>query len=394
MYRILHVIDTLGIGGAENYVVNLANKLNKEKFQVWIAYTDGRIQGIDGEALVSKLDENVRLVKWNPKKIGSLKSLRYFPYNIYHVISLYKIIRQFNIHLVHTHQPFSAFRAWIAARIAHVPVVHNYMTIITPERQTEWLLVKHKTLARFVDKFVNKYVAFSQCFAEDLRIKLKVNDSKIALIYMGVDLTLYNFCQTNKHFKAIMHLDERNPVVGVIARLYPEKGINKVLNAWPYVVREIPEARLLVVGDGPLRHQLEEMTKSLGILDSVIFTGVRHDIPKILNIIDIYVQTTDRPNLGLSALEAMAAGKPIITIVQNDEEREMAKETVIEGCNGFIVPNVPQEVASKIIWLIRNKKQAKEMGQTARTLAEEKFNLEKHVEQVEELYESLIESKG
>jgi glycosyltransferase involved in cell wall biosynthesis len=394
MYRILHVIDTLGIGGAENYVVSLVNKLNKEKFQVWIAYTDGRIQGIDGEALVSRLDRNVGLVKWNPKKIGSLRSLRYLPYNIYHVISLYKIIRQFDIHLVHTHLLFSAFRAWIAAKIACVPVIHNYTTIITPEVQTEWLLVKHKTLARFVDKFVNKYIAFSQSFMQDLRTKLKVNDSKIVLIYMGVDLALYNFCQTNKHFKEEMYLDERNPVVGVIARLYPEKGIYKVLNAWPYVVREIPEARLLVVGDGPLRHQLEEMTEALGISDSVIFAGVRHDIPEILNIIDIYVQTGDRPNLGLSALEAMAAGKPIITIVRNDEEREMAKENVIDGYNGFIVPNIPQEVASKIIWLIRNKKQANEMGQKSRILAEEKFNLEKHVKQVEELYESVIESKG
>lgn len=389
-FRILHVLDTLGVGGAENYVVELANKLDKKKFEVWIAYTDGSLQGIDGEAMIRRLDRNVKLVKWNPKKISSLRSLRYLPYNIYHIASLYKIIRRYNIDLVHTHLPFSAIRAWIAAKAAHVPVIHNYMTIITSERQTEWLLVKHKILAKIVDKFVDKYVAFSQFFMRDLKFKLGVDESKIELIYMAVDLTQNGFYQKDKHLKTKFHLDEQVPVVGVIARLYPEKGVHKALLAWPYVIKEIPEARLLIIGDGPLRKQLEKMAEVLKVSDTVIFTGIRHDIPELLNLIDVYIQTTDRPNLGLSVLEAMGSAKPIITIVRNEEEKEMASETVIDGENGFIVPNVPEEIASKIIWLIRNKELANRMGQKSRKIAEEKFDINKHVAQIEALYETTI----
>jgi len=393
-FRILHVIDTLGIGGAENYVVNLANRLDKRKFQVWIAYTDGSIQGIDGEALIRRLDRNVKLVKWNPKKIGSLRSLRYLPYNIYHIATLYKIIRRYDIDLVHTHLPFSALRAWIAAKIARVPVIHNHMTIITPKRQTEWLLVKHKMLAKVVNKLVDKYIAFSQFSMHDLKTKLSVDDDKIELIYTATDLAPNGSYQKNRHLKAEFHLDDQTPVVGVIARLYPEKGVHKALRAFPHVIKDIPEARLLIIGDGPLRDHLEEMTKALGISDNVIFAGVRHDIPELLNMIDVYIQTTDNPNLGLSVLEAMASAKPLIIIAQNDEEREMAKETVIDGYNGFIVPNVPEEIASKIIWLIKNKEQANKMGQESRKLAEERFDLEKHVNQIEALYEAIIKSKA
>lgn len=393
MYRILHVIDTLGIGGAENYVVNLANRLDKRKFQVWIAYTDGSLQGIDGKALIRRLDKNVKLVMWNPKKIGSLRSPWYLPYNIYHVVSLYKILRRFDIDLVHTHLLFSALRAWIAAKIARVPTIHNHMTIITPECQTEWLLVKHKMLAKIVNKLVDKYIAFSHFLMQDLKTKLSVDDTKIELIYMGVDLALYDSYQKNRHFKAKFHLDDQTPVVGVIARLYPEKGVHKALIAFPYVIKDIPDAKLLIIGDGPLRNQLEKMAKTLGISDNVIFAGVRHDIPELLNMIDVYIQTSDRPNLGLSVLEAAAAAKPLIIIAQNDEEREMAKETVIDGYNGFIVANVPEEIASKIILLIKNEEQAKKMGQASRKLAEERFDLEKHVNQIEVLYEAVIKSK-
>lgn len=388
--RILHVIDTLAIGGAENYVVNLVNSLDKTKFEVWIAYTDGRVQGVNGEALLAKLDKNVNLVKWNPKKIGSLRSLYYFYYNIYHIISLWKIMQLYHIDLVHTHQPFSAFRAWIAAKVAGIPVVHNHMTVITPQRKTEWLLVQNKKFSKLFNNLVFKYVAFSDFLKKDLVTKLQVSDDKIELIYLGIGLEQYRISQENMNIKAEFHLDEQTPVVGVVARLYPEKGVYKIIRAFPYVVKKRSDACLLIVGDGPCRNQLQDMCKSLDISKNVIFTGARLDVPRLMGMIDIYLQTTDRPNLGLSVLEAMAMGKPIIAVAQDEAEREMASETVIDGVNGFIVPNIPEEIASKIIWLIEDKEYRNRMGKSSREIAEKKFDLKNHVLKVEALYENIM----
>jgi|GEM_PF-1836083 len=393
--RILHVIDTLAIGGAENYVVNLVNSLDKTKFEVWIAYTDGKVQGINGEALLAKLDKNVNLVKWDPKKIGSLRSLRYFCYNIYHIVSLWKIMQRYHIDLVHTHQPFSAFRAWVAAKIAGIPVVHNHLTVITSQRKTEWLLVQNKKFSKIVDNLVYKYIALSDFLKKDLITKLKVSNDKIELIYLGIGLEQYKTSQESINIKAEFNLDEQTPVVGIVARLYPEKGVYKAIQAFPLVVREFPKARLLIVGDGPCRNQLEDMCKSLNISKNVIFTGARLDVPRLMGAIDIYLQTTDRPNIGLSVLEAMAMRKPIVTVAQDEEEREMASETVVDGENGFIVSNVPEEIASKIIWLIENKDYQNRMGRNSCEIVEKKFDLRKHVLQVEALYENIIrESKS
>jgi glycosyltransferase involved in cell wall biosynthesis len=391
-FRILHVVDTLCIGGAENYVVNLANSLDENTFQTWIAYCDGKTLGIDGEALAKRVKREVGLIKFNSRKIGSLRRVHNLFYNSGIFFVLHKSIKRHKIDLVHTHLMTSAPWAWIAAKVAGVPVVYGPMAPLAPVYRLEWLLTRYTILCRILDKFVDRYIALSDFLKKDLETKRRINSKKIERIHLGVDLSNYGSYQHNDRMRAELNIDDGTLVVGVIARLSPEKGVHKALKAFPHVLTKVPEAKLLIVGDGPIRGQLEEMSKDLNISNSVIFTGFRHDVAELLKVVDVYLQVGDRPNIGTTTLEAMASAKPLIIVAQGEEERVMASETLIDGENGLIVDDIPEVIAAQIVYLLKDKETAAKMGQVSRRIVEDKFDQQNHVKMIEELYKTMIET--
>lgn len=130
--------------------------------------------------------------------------------------------------------------------------------------------------------------------------------------------------------------------------------------------------------------------RDLQVQDNVIFAGWRTDTVEMMALMDAYIQTGDGPNLGLSALQAMAQAKPLVVFASDELEKRMAEDTVQEGINGYIVPTKEPEKAGEIIGrMLTNSQKIKEMGLASRQLAEERFDWDLHVSKVIEVYEKL-----
>ncbi len=143
---------------------------------------------------------------------------------------------------------------------------------------------------------------------------------------------------------------------------------------------------MLIVGDGPLREDLEELAKNLEIEHHVIFTGFRTDIPNILGFLDIFVMSSMWEGLGLSAIEAMLAGKPVVA-----SNVDGLPEVVLDQETGILVPpGEPKVLADAICTLLDSPEKRREMGEKGRQRAIRHFNIDKMVRDYEEFYDSYI----
>jgi glycosyltransferase involved in cell wall biosynthesis len=203
-------------------------------------------------------------------------------------------------------------------------------------------------------------------------------------VYNGVDIMRFSYPYSEaekEQFRTKVGL-RNGQVVGIIARLSPVKGHKYLLAAMREVVNLKPHAQLLIVGEGPLKEELFEQTMALGLKENVVFLGSTFDTAIALSVIDIFALPSLQEGLGLSIMEAQAAGVPVIasnvggiyTIIKDRE-------------NGLLIP--PKDSLSltqAIIELMDNPKLAKKMGEKGREVIRENFSLDEMTERIEKLY--------
>ncbi|HUG30640.1 MAG TPA: glycosyltransferase family 4 protein [Candidatus Limnocylindria bacterium] len=206
----------------------------------------------------------------------------------------------------------------------------------------------------------------------------------ISLVYNGVDLARYAeplaCCTLHGEFP----IPAGAPIVGVVARLEPEKGHPTLLDAWPAVLAAVPNAQLLIVGEGSQRELLEAQARSLG--QSVTFTGRRDDVPAVTAALDVAVLPSYREAQGLSILEAMALSRPVVASAVGG-----IPEMIEHGRTGLLVPpRDPDALAASIIRLLTDHPYADTLGRAGRDLVHERFCLELMVRAVESIYDEAV----
>ncbi len=191
---------------------------------------------------------------------------------------------------------------------------------------------------------------------------------------------------TGGHLRAELGLAPTVPVVGTVARMYEQKGHRYLLEAWAAVRAAVPEAALVLVGDGPLRPELEQQAATAGITDSVYFLGTRTDVPTLVGQFTLAVLPSLFEGLPLFVLEAMAAGRPVVgTRVVG------ASEAIAEGETGLLVP--PRDAAAlaeAIIGLLQAPARADRMGQAGRVRLLHHFQVRQMVAATCALYDTLL----
>ena len=180
-------------------------------------------------------------------------------------------------------------------------------------------------------------------------------------------------------------------IVGCVASLFPHKGHKYLLEAAKIVLDDFPgKAKFILAGSGILEDSLRAYAKELGIEEYVEFKGVVADIPGLLCSFDLVVlPSSEREGLGLSLIEAMAAGKPVIGTSVGG-----IPEVIKDGQNGFLVPPKDSKALSKaILTILQDPVRASQMGKIGRQIAEEKFS-EKHLlREISGLYRALFADK-
>ena len=243
-----------------------------------------------------------------------------------------------------------------------------------------------KFIVRYTRLLLQRIHAVVVILSSQMRGYLAAHDftlPDIQLIPNGVDTTCFNPTHTHP-FHA-----ERARTVVCVARLAYQKGIDVLLQAWYLVQQEFPQARLIIVGTGPSRAQLERLARALQIEKSVEFAGLQHDVPAHLHRGGIAVLASRCEGMPNAVLEAMACGLACVAT------RVSGSEDIIEhGVNGLLVKLEDyQGMAQALLMLLRNPAVAQDFGHAAHATIEERFSLECVTDRYIELYRRLLANK-
>jgi glycosyltransferase involved in cell wall biosynthesis len=384
--RVLRVIARLNIGGPAIHVVNLTAGLDPSRFEQRLVV--GTENPGEGSMLDYALQRGVQPLIM-PEIINEF-SLR--PRDAKALLKLYRLMRQWRPHVVHTHTARAGFLGRLAARLAGVPVVvHTYHGHVLHGywgASKTWLIRRlEHALARITDQLVTvseqvkrELVTYGVALAE-----------KIAVIPLGFDLQPLLNCQSQGgQFRRELGLEDGAPLIGIVGRLFPIKNHRLFLNAAARMALQLPSTRFVIVGDGTLRADLEHYAHELGFADRVIFTGWRRDLPNIYADLDVLVVSSDNEGTPVSAIEAMAAGCPVVATRVGG-----LVDLIADGESGYLVPlRNPHELATAVLRLLQEPKTACRMAQAARVLVVERFTIQRLITDIEHLYEQLLAQKG
>ena len=205
----------------------------------------------------------------------------------------------------------------------------------------------------------------------------------LSLIYNGVDLQRYDHQEPCCTLRDEYGMEPGSQIVGVIARLEPEKGHPTLFEAWPEVLRAAPSAYLLVVGEGSRREELESLARALRIAHRVVFTGRRDDVPAVTAALDVAVLPSYREAQGLSVLEAMALSRPVVASAVGG-----IPEMITDGVTGLLVaPHDASALAAAVARLLVDHPYADLLARAGHDLVHERFCVERMVADVEAIYD-------
>ena len=257
---------------------------------------------------------------------------------------------------------------------------------------TDVLIVPNRSrVLRALTRYALEKADLITCNGENSKsamIDLGVDGGKIKLISHGIDTRRFNPQRRDEALRADLGLGESSTVIS-IRNLKPIYNLASLIEAVPLVLKEIPDARFIVAGEGDEKSALVKLAKSRGVSDHVLFVGAipPERIPAYLASSDVYVSTSLSDGMSVSTLEAMASGLAPVTTDVGDVRR-----WIKDGKNGFVVPiKNPEALAEKIIYMLRNKEVLKRFGATNQSLIKERADYYKEMEKVGRIYENLIE---
>ncbi len=300
----------------------------------------------------------------------------------------YLKINKFDI--VHSTLFNTNLHARVAARMAGVPVV-------TIEEQSDYerynptfgyifRFISHILASDFTDKIIPN----SEFVRDSLSRAERIARNKFFVIHNAMDPDRFNIQLTKEESRKKINLAKEADVIGCVASLSQRKGHIYLLDAFGKVLDLFPQAKLLLVGDGPLRTKLKEIVDKKEISESVIFTGVRKDIPELLLSMDIYVSASLNEAFGVSLIEAMYMQLPCVATKVGG-----VPEVIKDGQTGVLVPPRDSDnLAKAIIDLLNNRRLSANMGKAGRKRVLEKFTPDRHLQKLEILWDDLLRQKG
>jgi glycosyltransferase involved in cell wall biosynthesis len=301
-----------------------------------------------------------------------------------HPIRIRRLLKKIEPDILHAHY-IVGYGLWGALSGLHPFILTAWGSdvLVTPKKSS---IIKAEV------KFALRRADLITCGAEHVRrslIELGAELEKISFVYWGIDTQKFYPRQRSAKIQEELGVSD-SPTVISLSSLEPLYDIESLIASVPLVLKEIPEAKFVIAGKGSQEMKLKELAKSLGVSASLRFVGwIPHDqVPEYIACGDVYVSTfLSSGGLSQGTAEAMACGLPVILTDFGDN-----RKWVQDGVNGYIIPlRTPEVLASKIIYLIRNKNIREKFGQINKQIIEERDNWQKEMEKMEKLYKELIE---
>ncbi len=292
------------------------------------------------------------------------------------VVRLAQHLRCTRPDIVHTHSVTSNLYGRVAARCSRAPAVvttvHGFVgDILRQNPGVPSLVAAPLALLDLRLSFLSdRLITVSEAISADL-VRRGASRARVVAIPNGVDASRFRVAQEVRHrVRASLGVPPSAPLIGTVGSLVPLRNHALLLSAAGLVLAAEPEARFVLVGEGSEGPRLRAIARELSLEERVIFTGERNDIPEVLSALDIFALSCDTEGFGLAALEAMAAGRPIVATRVG-----ALPELIEEEKNGLLVPrgDAPA-LADALLRLIRDKALAGRLGRAARARAETDYS--------------------
>jgi glycosyltransferase involved in cell wall biosynthesis len=360
--RVVEVLATGTSGGAQEHLFGLMSRLDPSRF-------DATIVSLSAGSAVRKLE-----------RAGFEVQLIDEPDDAAAVAALATYLGRVRPDVVHTHM-YRADVVGAKAVLAMTSAGRPRPFLVSTVHSSRVRSAADRETLRCLTPEIDQLIAVSRS------IVAKIADERpslapVRLIYNGVDLTRYDDQTPNNELRDTFGVEPGSKVVGVVARLEPEKGHQTLIDAWPQVLRSVPDAYLMVVGEGSMRDALEQRAAANRVAHRVVFTGRRDDIPAVTASFDVAVLPSHREAQGLSILEAMALSRPVVA-----SDVGGIPEMIEDGVTGVLVEHDrPEALAAAIVRLLTDEAYAEMIATAGHDLVHDRFCIELMVRAVEEIY--------
>ncbi|MFA4885954.1 MAG: glycosyltransferase [Desulfotomaculaceae bacterium] len=364
--KVIHIIGGGEFGGAEKHILNLAGAADP----LWVDYTVCCLFSAPFVDIASGVGISALSIPMSHKADFGV------------VGKLARVILEGNFDLVHTHGVRANLLGRLAARQAGkkkvITTVHSLLEKDYPgvvsRLANSWAEWSTRGLT-------DHFIAVSQRLRDRL-VSGGIPANGVTVIYNGVSLEEIRPSSEPGAARKKMGFLPETPLVGIVARLHSVKGHSHFLAAARNILQQRPGIRFLVVGAGPYRPVLEKMAGNFGIRDQVVFTGFMDDVYSLMADLDLLVISSLWEGFGLTAIEAMALGVPVVAT-----EVGGLPEVVLHGETGLLVPPAnPAALARNILWMLDHPVEASSMAEKGGKIVREKFTSTVMARRTEELY--------
>ena len=381
--KVAHIIARMITGGADENTLFTIQGLDKDRYEVDL---------IMGEEFDESIFDKVKNNNFNIIQIKGLKWKLNFLYDPIVLIKLIKMMRKNHYDIVHTHTTKAGILGRIAARIAGVPVIVHGLHGSTFEAfdsgLLNWLLFLFE---RLTGRFTDAYISVSRVLSEKYIERGIGKKENYHTVYSGMELEVFYGARGKidcRKKQKELGIDSGDFVIGNVARLETRKGHKFLIDAFKKVIKERKGCplKLLIIGEGNKRENLESYVKEANLEKKVIFTGYRKDVEELMAIMDIFVLTSLREGLPRVLVQAAAVGMPLIAF-----NVDGVPEIIRDNHNGFLVrARDVGQLANRIEKYIDKKELVLLHGQKGREFIKDKWFIEDMVDKIDKIYQSLI----
>jgi glycosyltransferase involved in cell wall biosynthesis len=375
--NVCHIITKLELGGAQLTTFNILSRFPRNEYKGSLITSSIGMLKYD---FLKLKDVNCYFLPFLHRPINPILDIMAF-------IHIYFILKRNKFSIVHTHSSKAGIMGRWAARLAGVPViihtVHGWSF-------NEYQHPVRKRLFMFFEKVTARITSRIICVSQtDLKIGLKCNIAeadKFELIKYGISIPEFRRPLADPlKKKRDLGIQNDDFVVGMISCLKPQKSPLDYVKAMARIYEKNPLVNFLLVGDGVLRHECENLIKDMAMKERFIFVGWRRDISEILDIMDVAVLTSKWEGMPISVIEALCKGCPVVATGVGGTP-ELIKNRV----NGYITqPGAYEETAAKVLEIIKDTDTLKAMKRQAASSIDGSFCVNEMVKRTQNLYQGL-----
>ena len=368
--KILHIISSGGMYGAEAVIVNMSRTLTEGPHtSILGVFSNAPNPNLELHQAAARLSIESHLIPCDGQIDRSA------------IAAIRQLAIQTGADIVHAHGFKADLYCYFALRHTHTPLISTCHTWYDNNPLVTFYGVVDRRALRHFDAVV----AVSDEVKQRL-LKAGVSPNKIHIIRNGIDLQPFDNIRPSLR-------DDANPdqpsIVGLVGRLSIEKGVDIFLRAAARVLTELPSTKFLIIGDGPDRDKLEDLIDELNLRPSVSMLGRREDMPAVYASLDIMVSSSRQEGLPMAILEGMASSRPLIATAVGE-----VPTVVLDNQNGILLPpEDPGILATAITSLLRNPAERQRLGTAARKRIEDEFSAARMTADYLRVYQQAIAAK-